>query len=387
MDQKIKILHILTRLIAAGADENTIFTVEGVDKNLFESDLLVGSDSEIIEDIRKKGINILVEKALKRNISPINDLKALYKITKLLSNSQYQIVHTHTSKAGFIGRIAAKLAGVPVIIHTLHGLSFHEFMPKWQKYLYISMEKIVGKFTDLFISVGKNIKEKSISVGIGDAKNYVTIYSGMNLSKFENVNINLKKLKMDLGISIDAPIIGTVVRLEPRKGPQYFVDVIAKIQKKYSDIIAIIVGEGSYKSELERKIRKLKLEKNIILTGYRQDIAEVISLIDVVCLTSLWEGIPRVLIQGAKLGKPLVAFDIDGNSEVIKNGINGYIIPALDIDQFAIKTLQIIRNKKLKCKMSIESKKIIDQKWDKNYMAQKIQEQYLRICKEKLNIN
>ena len=136
----LKVLHILTRLIAAGADENTLFTVQGMNKNKITSSLLVGGDSEIVEEVKQQGVEIIVEDALKRDVHPLKDIKALIKITRFLRDSNFQIVHTHTAKAGFIGRLAAKIAGVPIIIHTLHGLSFHDFMPKWQKYLYILME-------------------------------------------------------------------------------------------------------------------------------------------------------------------------------------------------------------------------------------------------------
>ena len=384
VNRKIKVLHILTRLIGGGADENTLYTVNGVDKNGFESHLLVGGDSETIDKARSKGIIILNEKNLVRNINPFKDLLALFKIIFHIKKGKYNIVHTHTAKAGFIGRLAAIIAGVPIIIHSLHGLSFHDFMPSWQKFFYIVLEKFVGKYTDLFISVGENIKQKSIDEGIGDKEKYVTIYSGMDLSKFENISNSKSELRKSLNIESNELIIGTVVRLEPRKGPQYFVDIIQNICDQVHDFKAIIVGTGPFEPELRTKIEKNNLQDRIVLTGYRKDIAKIMSIFDVICLTSLWEGIPRVLIQGSKLKKPLLAFDIDGNSEIIKHGINGFLIPPLEFDEFSEALQKLLNDGELRKNMSQANENIVDNRWDKDYMCRAIEVEYKKLVKSKL---
>lgn len=386
-ESRIKVLHILTRLIAAGADENTIYTVQGINDRYFESHLMVGAESEIIKEVRSRGVTVILIKPLVRNIHLIKDLMALIYIYKNIVRNRYTIVHTHTAKAGILGRIAAKLAGVPVIIHTLHGLSFHEFMPIFQKRLFILLEKLVGRFTDLYISVGENIKWKSINAGIGKANKYITIYSGMNLKKFENVKVDVNKYKESLGIDINDLIIGTVARLEPRKGPHFFIDVISLINQEFTNFKAVIVGIGSFRKQLEKKVRLLGLEKKVIFTGFRSDIAEIMSIFDIICLTSLWEGIPRVLIQGAKLEKPLIAFDIDGNSEIIHDEINGFLISPIDIQTFAKKTLMLLNNEKLRMKMSRQSKLNIDNRWEKEVMVKAIKECYIKLCQRKHIIN
>ena len=383
-DRRIKVLHIQTRLIAAGADENTLFTVAEVDPTRFESTLLVGSDSEIVDKMRKKGLNIVVEQNLKRDIHPISDIKALWSIVRYLKNSNYDIVHTHTAKAGFIGRLAAKLVGVPIIIHTLHGLSFHEFMSKWQRLLYIHMEKFVGNFTDIFISVGENIKRIAINEGLGDKSKFITIYSGMDLKCFKKKNINEKELRTELGLNKDKILIGTVARLEKRKGTHYFIEVLKKIILTNSDILGVIVGEGSERSNLENQVEELGLYKYVKFTGFREDIAEVMSLFDIICLTSLWEGIPRVLIQGAALGKPLVAFDIDGNSEIIRDELNGFLITPINLNEFSRKVINLVNDQELRNKMSEQSKNIVDDRWDKNKMVTEIEKLYLKLYTRKI---
>ncbi|MEJ2636439.1 MAG: glycosyltransferase family 4 protein [Calditrichia bacterium] len=382
-DMSIKVLHILTRLIAAGADENTIYTIQGLDKSEFECDLLIGGESEIAEKVQEQGINVITVKSLVRSVNVIKDTLALIEIIRIILKNEYDIVHTHTAKAGFVGRLAAHIAGTKIIIHSLHGLSFHNFMPKFQRRFFVLLERFVGRYTDLFISVGENIKNKSIEEKIGSAVKYTTIYSGMDLGKFENINFDAIKMKKSLGLHESKFIIGTVARLEPRKGPHYFIDVISHIKRSFPDSKAVIVGTGSFENELKEKVHALNLGEDIIFTGYRKDIAEIMSIFDVVCLTSLWEGIPRVLIQGAKLGKPLVAFDIDGNSEVIKNGINGFLIPPINIQEFADRVMDIIKDSTLRKSMALESLKIIDHRWDKKYMAEEIQRYYLKMCREK----
>ena len=376
-NNKIRVLHILTRLIAAGADENTLFTIQGVDPNRFESTLLVGRDSEIIEEMRNQGVNIIIEPYLRRDIHLLSDIIALININRIIRRSNFNIVHTHTAKAGFIGRLAAKIAGVPIIIHTLHGLSFHDFMPRWQKRLFILLERFVGQFTNLFISVGENIKAKSIAEKIGSEEKYITIYSGMDLSKFSSVDIIPSKKRAELGLDAHAPVIGTVARLEPRKGPQYFVEVVRLVREEIPNINAVIVGKGSYETALRKKSDEYGLNNNLFLTGFRKDIEEVMAVFDIVCLTSLWEGIPRVLIQGALLGKPLIAFDIDGNSEVVKDGKNGFLIPPISVELFANRVIELLKDKELRKKFSENSKTVIDKRWDKRFMVKEIEKQYL----------
>ena len=381
MGKKVKVLHIITRLIAAGADENTIYTVIGLDKNLFDTYLLIGGESEIEEEAKKLGVKIIVVKQLVRNVRLIKDLISFIKIYYLIRKCKFHIVHTHTAKAGIIGRSAAKIVGVPIIIHTLHGLTFHDFMPLYQKKFFILLEKFVARFTDHFISVGENIKKKSIEAGIGAPEKYSTIYSGMDLTQFKVVNMDKIQFKKTINMLNNQIIIGTVSRLEPRKGPQYFIEVMERVKKRIPNIKGVIVGCGSFRSHLEKKIKKLNLEENIILTGYRRDIAEIMSIFDIICLTSLWEGIPRVLIQGALLGKPLIAFNIDGNSEVIKHEVNGYLVPPIDINEFANRIIYLIENDDIRKKMSLESKRITDSNWDKDYMIKEIKNLYLRLMK------
>ena len=388
MARKIRVLHIITRLIAAGADENTIFTVQGINDDSIVSHLFVGRDSEIVEEARLGGIVIFLNKNLVREINIFRDFLALFQLTYFLKKNKYDIVHTHTAKAGIIGRWAAKIAGVPIIIHTLHGLSFHDFMPSYQKKFFILLEKSTARFTDLLISVGENIKWKSIYAGITSREKYSTIYSGMDLDNFKKVDINRNQLKESLKIANNEFIVGTVSRLEPRKGPQYFIEVIERVKKSIPNIKGILVGCGSFRSHLEKKIRKLNLDENIILTGYRKDIAEIMSIFDLVCLTSLWEGIPRVLVQAALLGKPLIGFDIDGNSEVIKQGINGFLVPPKDIEECANKIIFLLKDDDLRNKMSLESKNIIDSNWDKDFMVKEIRDTYIRLINNKnLNFN
>jgi glycosyltransferase involved in cell wall biosynthesis len=385
--RKIKIAHIITRLISGGADEHVISLVAGLDKSIFTCCLIAGGDSEILTRAESKGINIIKVKFLVRKINPLKDIYALIHILFILKKIKVDIVHTNTAKAGIIGRLAAKLAGVPIIVHTLHGLSYNEYMPKLKRVFYIYLERWVNKITDRIISVSEIIKNKSIRLGTADKQKMVTIYSGIDMRRFNNINTNIILIKKSLNIHPDYLIIGTVARLEQRKGLRYFVEIVNRLRSYQSKFKAVIVGEGPEYNNLLERASLLGLQDTLLFTGYRHDVLEIMSLFDILCLTSLWEGIPRILVEGGLLRKPLVAFDIDGNSEVIKEGVNGYLIPKLDIDAFVQALNKLYSDQNLRLRLSRGNKKIGFTQWDLSTMIEKTQVLYGELVQRKLNIN
>ncbi len=181
----VKVLHILTRLIRGGADESTLATVAGLGQHDFEATLLIGDDSDrsYVEEAVKVA-DVRYEPHLRRDIKPISDIAALYKLYKILKSGEYTIVHTNTAKAGILGRLAAWMAGVPIIVHTIHGISFHDFRHAVIRTLFIAFEKLTAKMTDTFIAVGKDLQSHYLEHGIGRSEQYQIIHTGMDVEKF-----------------------------------------------------------------------------------------------------------------------------------------------------------------------------------------------------------
>lgn len=373
---KTRVLHIITRLISGGADENTIFSIRGLQKNGYKVDLLVGGESQlkIIQD--NDDIHIIILKELTRNINPIKDLIAFFKIFCYIRKNNYAIIHTHTAKAGFLGRLAAKCSGAPIIIHTLHGITFHEFLNPIIKNIYILLEKITGSFTQKLVTVGEDIKQKYCARNIATPEKYITIRSGFDLQNFiHDGNLSPDEQvfeKQRLGLKQTDIVIGSVSRLEPRKGYVYLLEAASIVCEKISDVKFVIAGEGKQRAQLEEEVRKRKLTDKIFFLGYRQSVARIMAIFDIFTLTSLWEGLPRVLVQAAALGKPIVTFDVEGAWEVVEHGINGFIVPSKDTQQLSERLLRMIQHIDQTRAMGQIGKTKINNAWDTQTMIRQI---------------
>lgn len=373
------VLHIITRLVKGGADENTLHTVYGLIKNGYEVDLLLGGDSDQKLIAEHSKLNIILMPELKRDIKPSNIL-AFWKIYRLIKRKNYHLVHTHTAMAGFIGRIAARIAKTPVIIHTLHGTTFHDHMNVLKRNLYKSLEVFAGRYTDFFITVGDDIKEKYLAVPIGTREKYKTIRSGFEYDKFNKAFVQTDEIqnnfRIEFNLNKNAVLIGMISRLEPRKGHTYLIQAAKKIIAIHPESVFVIVGEGYYRNEIQNEIKEYGFEKRFIFTGHRQDIEQVIAAMNIIVLTSLWEGLPRVLVQAALLNKPIVSFEVEGAWEVIENNVNGFIVPSKDTAQFAEKVNYLLENLEDSNRMGKNGRNYVNKQWDKEVMVQQIIEIY-----------
>lgn len=380
MKKKIRVLHIITRLINGGADENTLSTISGMDEERFHVELAVGAESEehLLRILPKK--NFILINELKRNIHPVNDILSLFRLFRIIRKNGYDIVHTHTAKAGVIGRLAALFAGTPIIIHTLHGITFHQNLNRLSRYSYIILEKIVGRFTSRFITVGEDLRKKYIYHGIGTPEKYTTIYSGFELNSFvADGNIDDEEIKRErnrLGISNDDTILGTVSRLEPRKGHVYLFDALKQILNANKKIKLLVAGNGDYENELRKYVRQNQLSDHVIFLGFRRDVPRIMRIMDIFTLTSLWEGLPRVLVQAALMQLPVVTFDVEGAWEVVKENENGFIVPVADVDQLAERLKFLIDNPDLAKVMGKRGRDFVSSKWDTSEMVNKITQLY-----------
>jgi len=377
---KKRVLHIITRLISGGADENTLHTVRKMDPKKYAVDLAVGGESDANFLNNGAPYNLILLNDLKRNIHPWRDIKTLFEIYRLIKKNRYDIVHTHTAKAGVLGRIAAFMAGTPVIIHTLHGITFHRLLKGYTRWLYIFLEKLCSYFTDIFITVGEDLKQKYIERKIGTPDKFVTIHSGFELQQFaKNGNLDPEEVKYErnkLGISPKDIVLGSVSRLEPRKGHVYLFDALTKVIKRNPNIKLLVAGNGAYEANLKTMVKEKNIAGHVIFLGYQENIARVMRLIDIFTLTSLWEGLPRVLVQAALMEIPIVTFDVEGAWEVVKENKNGFIVPTCDVDLFAERLTFFIENPEIAKEMGKQGRNVVTEDWDVDVMVRKITDVY-----------
>ncbi|MEC9489297.1 MAG: glycosyltransferase family 4 protein [Halanaerobium sp.] len=368
MAEKSKVLHIITRMINGGADENTLFTVNGLARDNYQVALLVGEEHERkmmqrLED----DVQLYILASLVRDISPVNDLRALLFIYRLIKKEKYEIVHTHTAKAGVLGRVAARMAGVPAIIHTIHGTTFPDTISFPQRFIYKNLERFCGWFTDFFITVGEDMQEKYLQAGIGSPDRYQTVYSGMELAKFNHAAglppARVSSLKEELGIAPEEIVVGNVARLEARKGQKFYFQVAARVCEEVGNVRFLVVGDGADREKLQQQAGELGLEDRVVFTGYRDDVEDIFAIIDIKILTSLWEGLPRVLIQAAAVGRPVVTFAVDGVHEIVREGYNGYIVPIRDVGAMAERVIRLVQDRDLREKMGRQARQLVGDRW------------------------
>lgn len=352
----ISVLHPITRLIIGGAQENTMLTASLLDKRDWAASVIcgpqTGPEGSLIEEVQTRGVPLTIEPALVREISPFKDAVAFVRLVQFMRRGKFTIVHTHSSKAGILGRWAAKLAGVPVIVHTVHGWGHHDRQRPLVRQIYIWLEKLTLPITDQLVVVSPRDADKGLRDSIGTAQTYVVIRSGIELDRFGNPQRPRRQVRAELGLPVDAPVVGTVTRLSPQKAPFDFVQAAGLIAQKRPETWFVMVGDGPLRPQVEALARQLDIADRLILTGLRRDVPELMNTFDIFTLASLWEGLPRVLPQAMATGLPIVATAIDGNAEAISDGINGLLAPPGKPVALAQQVLNLLENPHLAAKLA-----------------------------------
>jgi len=352
---KIKIIHIITRLDKGGSAENTLLTVMGLDKERYDVLLVKGLsfESNMAEDevravekdlaeAEREGVRIITIPDLVRRIHPFYDLKAFFALIKMLRHERPDIVHTHTSKAGILGRWAAFLTGIPVIIHTPHGHVFWGYSGRRKTSFYIMLEKITARITDKIVALTQQEKRDHLHFCIASEDKFSVVHSGINLDRFSRMSVDSAAMKRRFGIPEGNLVVGTTSRLTHVKGHKYLIEAAGKIVDVRPDTTFVFLGDGELLDELKNMASRLGIEENVKFLGWRQDVAEVVSTFDIFVLPSLNEGMGRVLVEAMALGKPIVANDIGGIPDLVVDGENGYLVPVGDVETLAARIRRLL---------------------------------------------
>ena len=324
--RRLKVAHIITRLELGGAQQNTLYCCAHHDRKKFEVILICGTggylDDEALKNSKLYRTYFLPE--LKHPIRPWWDLAALLKMTDILRAEKVDIVHTHSSKAGILGRWAARRAGVDQIFHTVHGWGFYPgqfFLTRW---IYQFLEHRAASCTDRMITVSEANKREGLAARIGKESQYRVIHSGVEAEDFLPSKTAAAKARKRLG-SEDRPRVLILSNLKPQKSPMDVVETAYQLAKKIPAVLFVWAGDGPLREKIEKAIMKKELGKNFMFLGWREDVADLLAVCDVLLLTSLHEGLPRVVLQAMASGKPVVATAVNGTPEAVKDGITGFL--------------------------------------------------------------
>jgi len=317
--------HVITRLIAGGAQENTILSCQAL-RDRYDLLLITGPpdgrEGSLVEDARRRGVEVVVVDELVRPISPRKDAAAFGRLRGMFESGRPDIVHTHSSKAGILGRAAAWSAKVPVIVHTNHGLPFYDDQATATRAAYWALEKAASWVTDKVVCVGEEMRRKSIAARLGPPALFEVVYSGIETEMF----VGAAGSRACLSIPEDVPVAGIVSRMARHKGHRFLVEAAPP------GVHLLFVGDGEERESLERLVAERGVKATFAGHVPPEAVPDLIASMDVLVHPSLWEGLPRAAVQALLAGRPVVAFDCDGAREVVVDGVTGRLVPPRSVD-------------------------------------------------------
>lgn len=346
--ERIKVIHVVTRFDKGGSAENTFLTVMGLDKQKYDVLLVKGLSVESamgaeerkavghsLSRAERAGVRISTVPDLVRDIRPVKDWRAFWALLNIFRRERPHIVHTHTSKAGFLGRWAARLSKVPLIVHTPHGHVFWGYFNRPTSLFYALLERWTARITDRIVVLTEQEKKDHLSFCIAPEDKFEVVHSGVGLDNFRSVCRDPAQTRKDLGIPSCAAVIGTVGRLTPIKGHRFLIEAARGVLAEHPDTVFLLVGDGESAEALRSLATRLGVSGNIRFLGWRPDVAEIISAVDIFVFPSLNEGMGRAVVEAMALGKPVVASRVGGIVDIVRDGENGLMVPPADSDELA----------------------------------------------------
>jgi len=386
----LKVVHIITRLILGGAQENTLITCKllahrGHDVTLITGPA-IGPEGELFEQTKGQDYKVITVNKLIRAICPLNDTLSYFQIKKLLRQLQPDIVHTHSAKAGILGRFAAhSLKRATKIVHTIHGLAFHQYQSQWLNKFYIAIEKSAAKRTDFFISVADAMTTQAIAAGIGKPEQFVTAYSAIEEDDFlEPISEERKReFRRKYGIDEDSIVLVTIARLFMLKGHEYIIESAKHLSKRFEKCVWLFVGDGNLAEHFKQQVCQLGLAEKVKFTGLLppSQIPLAIQSSDILVHCSLREGLARTLPQAMLCGRPAVSFDVDGAREVV-NENTGRLIEPKNVEQLTKACAELIEDEDLRKKLGENGRESVKEKFAPETMVDTIEAVYRRLLQE-----
>lgn len=396
---KPKILHIITKLELGGAQRNTLYTVKNLDRNRFEAVIVAGRGGILDEEAAAlDGVKFISAPHLGRSVNPLSDFLALIELAAIIRREKPDIVHTHSSKAGILGRAAFFLFKIfhplfhihyihaPKIIHTFHGFGFTPAQPKLVRAVFVLLEKLAAAVSDSLVFVSEANMREAASRRISDPRKYTLIRSGVDVGFFKNFRFTDEEraaARREFGAAPDDKIVSTIGPFKKQKNLSDFVAAISILKKHGNKIRAVIVGDGEERARLESLARSLDVEQEVFFAGWlgtKEKIARLLKVSDVFLLTSLWEGLPRSLVEAAAAGVPICANAVDGVADIITDGETGLLAPPCDAARAAANVEKIIGDEKIARRLASSALARVDESFDIKNMVPAQERLYESLC-------
>jgi glycosyltransferase involved in cell wall biosynthesis len=376
---RTKIAHVITESGPfGGAQRNTLLTLKGLIRDGYRVELICGGGGPLIREARAVGAPVHVVPELIRAVDPSRDCRALLRLYRLFRVGEYEIVHTHSVKAGLLGRLAAWWAGVPVIVHTLHGVPF-KINCDLKSRFYIACERSLGSITHCFVCVGEVLRQEMSGWKIAPDEKLTTIYSGIDFSAYVPQRTS-GDMRQKLALDGAWPIVGCIGRLSEQKAQHILVDAVALLAGKYPQIKLLLVGDGPLRLAVEKRIRELSLSSNVSLLGEREDVADLLNVFDIYAMSSRWEGVGRALTEAMYMALPIVATSVNGVTELISHEKTGLLVFPDDSPALAAAIDRLVSDRQLASQVASNARQKAKEIMDGRQMVATIEELYGKLA-------
>lgn len=385
--EKPRVLHVITRMDQGGSAIHTAWMVKLLDRNRYSSSFLCGSLDQLTpeeeHDLKSACEVFAIEPSLKRDPHPFYDFLALARLYKFYKKHNFDIIHTHTSKAGFIGRLAARLAGAKMVVHSPHGHIFYGYFGKLKTQMYIIMEKIAATNTDRMLVFTELAVQDHLDVGVGRKEMFRIVPSGVPLEKYLTPATPPEQVRENLGIPKGAKVIGGVARIDHVKGIRYLVEAFFILAKKRDNLYLIVAGEGDEREELTALIKEKGLENRAFLLGLRRDVPDLFHAMDIFVLPSLNEGYGKVVVEAMSAGRPVIASNVGGVRTIVEEGVTGLLIPPGKPEAIVNAVEKLLDNPELAAEMGSRGRNSVREERSVAAMIRNLDNIYADLLKEK----
>ena len=385
MRRKIKVLRIITRLSVGGSSVHSILLTAHLDEEAFNSILVKGSEGadegDLKDLLRRKKIDPVFIPELKREISFGDDLTVFRKLYGLMRRLRPDIVHTHSAKSGVLGRLAARLAGVPVIVHTFHGHLFRGYFGPVKSKLVIYTERLLALLSTRIVAVTESQRDELAAYRIAPRRKLVSIPLGLELGLLQNLDGEKGKLRSELELGEEDLLVGSIARLVPVKGHSFLFRAAQRVIAALPQARFLIIGDGELREELEKLAGELGIRDNIIFCGFRRDLPRIYADLDLLALTSLNEGLPVAVIEAMASQTPVVAYDVGGVEDLVENNVTGISLPFGEIDRLAESIIYLLKNPQERRRMGQKARRKVYPRLDYTRLVKDYAEFYPRLLR------
>ena len=384
----MRIMHLSTRLILGGSQENTVLSCEGQLARGHDVALVYGpifgpegSLHERVSTFRSddgSAIDLIETPNLVRELAPLRDRRCQHELRAIIRDWKPDVVHTHSSKAGILGRMAAWRERVPFVVHTIHGLPFHPYESRWRNAIYILSERFAARRCHSIVCVADAMREQALAKGIGRREQYTTIYSGMEVEAFLNPRWSRAEVRAELELHDDDFVLGTVARLAELKGHDDLLDALGAMMRADRTLKLLWVGDGWHRERLLGRVRAMGIEGQVLTTGLvpPEIVPKYLQAMDALAHPSYREGLPRTVPQALLCGIPVIAYDVDGTKEICRDGETGRLVKPGDLEGLRSAMEWMIEHPEQRRAMGVRGRSLCAERFPASVMVEQLERLY-----------